>query len=85
MYVEGHLSFRTLKLSSVKWFSIIPLQFFQYTYWLDVGPTDKLDTNDYAVFSQVIPNLTKLEVLSLRGNPIGKGGAVEVLKHLYLL
>ena len=44
---------------------------------------NQLDGTALNVLCELIPKLTKLQALSLCGNPIGKGGAVELLKCLH--
>ena len=44
---------------------------------------NKLDVYALNAFCEFVPKLAKLQELSLQGNPIGKGGAVEVLKCLH--
>ena len=71
-----------ISLKGIHWFVKIPLSLaggiskFVFAY-------NKLDGNALNAFCGFIPKQTKLQVLSLRHNPIGKGGAFEVLKCLY--
>ena len=44
--------------------------------------SNKLNTEALHVFSTVIPKLTSLQVLDLPHNPIGDGGAVELIRTL---
>ena len=80
--IEGYFSGNHITSDGLKWFLEIPIQLLQQMkklYFSDnelYGPA--LNT-----FCGAIPNLTHLQVLTLRGNPIGKGGAVEVLKCLH--
>ena len=62
-----------------EWFTKIPLQLLQGIKTLNFN----LDSNTLNVFTKIVPNLSKLKALSLGYNPIGNGGAVEVLKCLY--
>ena len=43
---------------------------------------NKLDRSACDLLAKVVPSMTRLEVLSLHRNPIGRGGAVEVIKAL---
>ena len=81
---ELEANFRGNKITSegMKWFTKIPLQLLQGIKKLYFN-SNKLDSNALNVFTEVVPNLSKLKVLTLGCNPIGKGGAVDVLKCLY--
>jgi Ran GTPase-activating protein (RanGAP) involved in mRNA processing and transport len=71
-----------ISLEGIKWFMKIPLQLAQQITKLDLD-SNKLDQDALNAFCGLIPKLTKLQVLSLWDNPIGNGGAVEVLKCLH--
>ena len=71
-----------ISLEGVKWFVKIPLPLAGQIDMLDFTH-NKLDVNALNAFSEFVPKLAKLQELSVRGNPIGKGGAVEVLKCLH--
>ena len=79
---ELKANFRGNNITSegMKWFTKIPLQRLQQIKELNFN-SNKLDSNALNVFTEVVPNLSKLKALSLGCN--GKGGAVEVLKCLY--
>ena len=71
-----------ISLEGVKWFVKIPLSLAGQIDKLKFT-RNKLDVNALNVFSEFVPKLAKLQELSLQGNPIGKGGAVEVFKSLH--
>lgn len=76
-------SFGTISLNSMKWFSSIPVDLIK-AWSLRFSRADKVDGDAVNIFCQlVIPKLTLLRSLSLRRNPLGNGGAVEMLKHLH--
>ena len=79
--LEADFSDNNITSEGMKWFTKIPLQRLQQIKELNFN-SNKLDSNALNVFPEVVPNLSKLKALSLGG--IGKGGAVEVLKCLYL-
>ena len=66
----------------MKWFTKIPLQLLQGIKELDFN-SNELDDNALNILTKIVPNLSKLKALSLGYNPIGKGGAVDILKCLY--
>ena len=78
--LEADFSDNSITLEGMKWFTKIPLQLLQRIKELNFN-FNKLDSNALNIFTEVVPNLSKLRALSLGG--IGKGGAVEVLKSLY--
>ena len=80
--LEANFGSNNITSEEMKWFSKIPLQLLQQIKKLNFN-SNKLDSNALKVFTEVFPDLSKLRALSLGGNPIGKGGAVEVLKCLY--
>ena len=80
--IEGHFSSNHITSDGLKWFLEIPIQLLQQMKKLDFDVND-LDGPALNTFCRAIPNLTHLQVLTLMRNPIGKGGAVEVLKCLY--
>ena len=71
-----------ISLEGVKWFVKIPLPLAGQINKLDFTHNE-LDGDSLDAFCEFIPKLTKLQVISLWFNPIGKGGAVEVLKCLH--
>ena len=80
--LEADFNHNNITSEGMKWFTKIPLQLLQGIKKLDFN-SNKLDSNALNVFTEIAPNLSKLKALSLGFNPIGKGGAVEVLKCLY--
>ena len=80
--IEGDFYCNDITSDGLKWFQEIPIQLLQQMKKLDFG-YNELDGPALNTFCGAIPNLTHLQVLTLMGNPIGKGGAVEVLKSLY--
>ena len=66
-----------ISLEGVKWFVKIPLPLAGQIDDLDFA-LNELDVNALNAFSEFVPKLAKLQKLSVFGNPIGKGGAVEV-------
>ena len=80
--MEGDFSSNHITSDGLKWFLEIPIQLLQQMKKLDFS-FNELDGPALTTFCGAIPNLTHLQVLTLQGNPIGKGGAVEVLKCLY--
>ena len=78
--LEADFSGNNITSEGMKWFTKIPLQRLQQIKELNFN-SNKLDSNALNVFTEVVPNLSKLQALSLGG--IGKGRAVEVLKCLY--
>ena len=71
-----------ISLEGVKWFVKIPLPLAGQIDKLDFA-RNKLDVHALNAFCEFVPKLAKLQELSLHGNPIGKGGAVEVFKCLH--
>ena len=80
--LEADFSHTNITSEGMKWFTKIPLQLLQQIKELKFN-SNKLDSNALKVFTEVVPNLSKLKALSLYDNHIGKGGAVEVLRCLY--
>ena len=80
--LEANFSGNGITSEAMKWFTKIPLQLLQQIKELNFN-SNKLDSNALNVFTEIVPNLSKLKALSLGYNPIGKGGALEVLKCLY--
>ena len=80
--IEGDFSSNHITSDGLKWFLEIPIQLLQQMKKLDFG-FNELDGPALNTFCGAIPNLTHLQELTLSWNPIGKGGAVEVLKFLY--
>ena len=80
--IEGNFSGNHITSDGLKWFLKIPIQLLQQMKKLDFS-YNELDGPALNTFCGAIPNLTHLQVLTLLENPIGKGGAVEVLKCLH--
>ena len=80
---EIHAFFNSgsISLKGLKWFVKIPHYLLQRIVSLDFS-YNKLDKKALNLLSQVIPALSRLEVLFLSDNPIGKGGAVKLMKAL---
>ena len=81
--LEADFSENKITFEGMKWFTKIPLQLLQHIKKLNFN-SNELDSDALYVFTEVVPNLSKLRALSLGSNPIGMGaGAVEVLKCLH--
>ena len=80
--IKGDFSGNHITSDGLKWFLEIPIQLLQQMKKLDFDDNE-LDGPALNTFCGAIPNLTHLQKLILYGNPIGKGGAVEVLKCLH--
>ena len=80
--IEGYFYINRITSDGLKWFLEIPIQLLQQMKKLNFG-NNKLDGPALNTFCGAIPNLTHLQELTLRENPIGKGGAVEVLKCVH--
>ena len=80
--IEGDFRGNHITPDGLKWFLEIPIQLLQQMKKLDFR-ANELDGPALNTFCGAIPNLTHLQELALSGNPIGKGGAVEVLKCLH--
>ena len=80
--IVGDFSFNHITSDGLKWFLEIPIHLLQQMKKLNFGDNE-LDGPALNTFCGAIPNLTHLQELALWKNPIGKGGAVEVLKCLY--
>ena len=80
--IEGYFSGNHITSDGLKWFLEIPIQFLQQMKKLSFV-SNELDGPALNTFCGAIPNMTHLQVLNLSLNPIGKGGAVEVLKCLF--
>ena len=79
--IEGVFSDNHITSDGLKWFLEIPIQLLQQMKKLEFD-RNELDGPALNTFCGAIPHLTHLQVLTLYWNPIGKGGAVEVLKSL---
>ena len=80
--VEGDFRCNHITSKGLEWFLAIPIRILQQIRKLDFGE-NQLDGSALNTFCGAIPNLTHLQDLSLDNNPIGKSGAVEVLKCLH--
>ena len=71
-----------ISVDGMKWLVSMPLHILQLIKELRLNE-NKLNQDAAIAFSQVLPNLTTLQVLYLSGNPLGAAGAVEVLRALH--
>ena len=78
---DANFSFNDITSKSIQSFANIPPHILQDMtgLWLD---HNKLDGSACDLLAKAIPSMTCLEELWLGGNPIGSGGAVEVIKAL---
>ena len=79
--VHADFSDNTLSVEGLKWFVKVPHHLLQRIVTLHFS-SNKLDKKALDLLSQVIPALSKLEVLDLSNNPICEGGAVELMRSL---
>ena len=83
---RGHISHANFRLNdltskSIQSFVNIPPHILQNMRMLDlIG--NKLDGSACDLLAKAVPSMSRLEDLWLGGNPIGSGGAVEVIKAL---
>ena len=82
----GHIShadfrFNDLTSKSIQSFVNIPPHILQNMRVLYLN-RNKLDGSACDLLAKVVPSMSRLEELQLGGNPIGSGGAVEVIKAL---
>ena len=66
---------------SIQSFVNIPPHILQYMRELDLM-SNKLDGSACDLLAKIVPSMTRLEELRLSWNPIGSGGAMEVIKAL---
>ena len=83
---RGHISFANFRANiltsvSIQSFVNIPQHIIQYMRKLDLGG-NKVDGSACDLLAKAVPSMTSLEKLSLSYNPLGSGGAVEVIKAL---
>ena len=83
---RGHIShadfrFNDLTSKSLESFVNIPTHILQNMRVLHLSH-NKLDGSACDLLAKAVPSMSRLEVLWLGGNPIGSGGAVEVIKAL---
>ena len=77
-----HAHFRgNISVEGLKQFVKVPHHLLQRIVTLDFS-SNKLDKKALDLLSQVIPALSRLEVLNISNNPIGEGGAVELMRAL---
>ena len=83
---SGHISYAEfsnadLTSKSMQSFVNIPPHILQYMRGLALQ-VNKLDGSACDLLAKAVPSMSRLEELCLGGNPIGSGGAVEVIKAL---
>ena len=83
---RGHISyadfrFNAITSKSIQSFVNLPPHILQYMKELHLN-NNKLDGSACDLLTKVVPSMTRLEKLSLGSNPLGSGGAVEVIKAL---
>ena len=83
---RGHISyanfsFNDITSKSIQSFVNLPPHILQNMRELDLD-YNKLDGSACDLLAKVVPSMNRLEELSLGRNPIGKSGAVEVIKAL---
>ena len=77
-----HAHFRgNISVEGLKQFVKVPHHLLQRIVTLNFS-FNKLDKKALDLLSQVIPALSRLEVLDLSHNPIGEGGAVELMRAI---
>ena len=79
--VHANFSTNTVSVEGLKWFAKVPRHLLQRIVSLKFS-SNKLDKKALDLLSQVVPALSRLEVLHLSYNSIGKGGAVELMRAL---
>ena len=83
---RGHISYayffhNHLTSKSIQSFVNIPPHILQNMRQLHLN-TNELDGSACDLLAKALPSMSRLEELQLGGNPIGSGGAVEVIKAL---
>ena len=83
---RGHISYANFRNNditskSIQSFVNIPPHILQYMRVLNLS-FNKLDGSACDLLAKALPSMSRLEELWLGGNPIGSGGAVEVIKAL---
>ena len=83
---RGHISYADfghngITSESIQSFVNIPPHILQNMRVLHLNG-NKLDGSACNLLDKAVPSMSRLEVLWLEGNPIGSGGAVEVIKAL---
>ena len=71
--------FSEVSAEGIEWLIKVPHYILQRIALLDFS-SNKLDKKALDFLSQIVPALSRLEVLHLSFNPIGKGGAVELMR-----
>ena len=79
--IHAYFGGSTISVEGLKWFVKMPRHFLQRIVSLDFHG-NKLDKKALGLLSQVVPALSRLEILDLSYNPIGEGGAVELMRAL---
>ena len=82
----GHISYANysgngITFKSIQSFVNIPPHILQDMRVLELN-NNKLDGSACDLLAKVVPSMSRLKVFLLGGNPIGSGGAVEVIKAL---
>ena len=78
---HANFSYDGLTSKSIQSFVNIPPHILQNMRELDLN-SNKLDGSACDLLAKVVPSMTRLEELRLSWNPLGRGGAVEVIKAL---
>ena len=83
---RGHISYANFRFNvitskNIQLFVNLPPHILQYMreLWLD---HNKLDGSACDLLAMAVPSMTRLEELRVGSNPVGSGGAVEVIKAL---
>lgn len=79
--ITGCFVYNDITVEGIEWFVQAPSQVLRRVKELDFG-LNKLNCTALDTLSVIIAVLTDLEALSLNGNPVGYGGAIELLKCL---
>ena len=78
---DAHFSSNDITSKSIQSFVNLPPHILQNMRVLDLSH-NKLDGSACDLLAEVVPSMTRLEMLQLGANPLGNGGAVEVIKVL---
>ena len=78
---SADFSYNDITTKHMPSFVNIPAQILQDMRRLDLSHNE-LDVRACDLLAKVVPSISRLEELRLGGNPIGSGGAVEVIKSL---
>ena len=79
--IHAYFGSSNTSVEGLKWFVKMPSHLLQRIVSLDFC-VNKLDKKALDLLPQVVPALSRLEVLNLSYNPIGQGGAVELMRAL---